>query len=105
MASVGWTPKARNDFQAAYLYIARDSSRMAETFAVRVTMAVDQLTRFPLSGRVVPEFHRSVLREFIVQSYPVIYRVRSGDVEILTVLHGARTLRWTDLPSVAQEHG
>jgi toxin ParE1/3/4 len=58
MASVTWTPKARNDLQAAYEYIARDSPRLAGGFVLRVEAAVDRLAVFPESGRMVPEFRR-----------------------------------------------
>ena len=54
---------------------------------------MERLTDFPRSGRVVPEFERSDIRELIVQSYRIVYRVRGEDVEILTVHHGARLLR------------
>ena len=32
------------------------------------------------------------IREIIVGSYRVIYRIRDGDVQILTIHHGARVL-------------
>lgn len=99
MASITWTSKARNDLEAACLYIARDSHRLAESFAVRVMMAVDQLIRFPQSGRTVPEFGRSDIRELIVQHYRIVYRLREDDVEVLTMHHGARPLRSADLPA------
>jgi addiction module RelE/StbE family toxin len=98
MASVTWTPKAQNDLQAAYEYIARDSRRLAEAFVLRVEAAVDRLAAFPESGRMVPEFRRRDIREVIVQRYRVFYRIRAGNVEVLSVLHGARDIRASDLP-------
>jgi plasmid stabilization system protein ParE len=52
----------------------------------------DRLSQFPRSGRIVPELGRDDIREVIVQSYRVIYRLRGDEVEILTVHHSARRL-------------
>jgi plasmid stabilization system protein ParE len=43
-------------------------------------------------GRIVPELGIENIREIIVGSYRVIYRVRHEDVQVLTVHHGARLL-------------
>ena len=63
---------------------------MAEFFAVQAFEITDQLLRFPESGRVVPEIGREDVREVFLHSYRIIYRLRGGGVEILTVHHGAR---------------
>jgi addiction module RelE/StbE family toxin len=93
MGAISWTPKGRDDFEAAVRYIERDSPRLAQSFATRIESAVGRLAIFPRSGRVVPEFGRPDIRELIVQSYRIVYRVRGDDVEILTVHHGARLLK------------
>src|ERR1051325_4274220 len=92
MGTISWTPKARDDLEAAVRYIALDSPRMAQSFAGRIETSVDRLLIFPRSGRVVPEFERQEIRELIVQSYRIVYRLQGEDVEILTVHHGARLL-------------
>jgi addiction module RelE/StbE family toxin len=97
MASVTWTPKARSDLEAVYEYIARDSRRLAQAFVVRVEAAVDRLAAFPESGRMAPEFRRRDIRELIVQRYRVFYRIRAGNVEVLSVLHGARDIQASDV--------
>jgi toxin ParE1/3/4 len=93
MGEISWTPKARADLDAACEYIARDSPRLAASFASRIETAVERLASFPHSGRVVPELERPDVRELIVYSYRIVYRLRGEDVEILTVHHGARLLR------------
>lgn len=98
MASVVWTPKALNDLEAVYLYIARTSARMAETFVLRVEAAVDQLSQFPGSGRLVQELRASDVRELIVQQYRVFYRVRANQVEVLSILHGSRNIGESAVP-------
>lgn len=93
MAQVSWTDQALDDLEAICLFIARDAPRYAEVFADRVFRVTDRLGEFPRLGRVVPEFGREDIRELIVQSYRVIYRLLPEEVEILTVHHGARPLQ------------
>ncbi len=50
-------------------------------------------------GRVVPAIDRDDIREIIVQSYRIIYRLLLDEVEILTVHHGARSLERFEPPS------
>ncbi|MDA1315797.1 MAG: type II toxin-antitoxin system RelE/ParE family toxin [Acidobacteria bacterium] len=92
MADVRWTPQAADDLEAICLFIARDSPRIAAVFADRVLRATDRLAHHPRLGRVVPELRNEDVREIIVSSYRVIYRIRQGQVHLLTIHHGARSL-------------
>ena len=51
------------------------------------------LGEFLGSGRIVPEIGQDEIREVIVQNYRIMYRVLPGELEILTVRHGARQVR------------
>ena len=92
MAQVRWTPQATDDLDAVCLFIARDSPQLAAAFADRVLRATDILESFPRSGRIVPELGIENIREILVGSYRIIYRIRHDDVHLLTVHHGARPL-------------
>lgn len=92
MAEVRWTPQAADDLEAIFLFIARDAPQVAAAFADRVLRATDQLTHFAHLGRVVPELGIKNIREIIVGSYRVIYRIRDEHVHIVTVHQGARIL-------------
>jgi plasmid stabilization system protein ParE len=46
---------------------------------------------------MVPEMNDQNYREMMLGNYRLIYRLRSGDVQILTVYHGARKLNPADL--------
>jgi addiction module RelE/StbE family toxin len=92
MVRVSWTPQAADDLEAICLFIARDTPQIAATFADRVVTATDRLECHPRMGRVVPELGLEDLREILVGSYRVIYRVRDDEVHLLTVHHGARLL-------------
>ena len=90
MAEVTWTNQALDDLRAVFLFIARDAPVVADLFVERIFNATERLAEFPMSGRVVPEISDQEIREVIVQSYRVIYRVVLEEVEILMVHHGAR---------------
>ncbi|MGM0539773.1 MAG: type II toxin-antitoxin system RelE/ParE family toxin [Thermodesulfobacteriota bacterium] len=44
--------------------------------------AVERLTSFPNSGRIVPEIRDPVIREIVFGSYRIIYRVKDNLVEL-----------------------
>jgi plasmid stabilization system protein ParE len=98
MASVRRTCTARNDLEAAYLFIARDSQRRADPSAARIEEAVNRLALFPRVGRMVPEIGRQSTREIIVQPCRVVYRPWRDEVRILPVRHRARLPRASDIP-------
>ena len=90
MAEVRWARRALDDLREIHDFIARDSPRAAEALVERVFSASEQLTAFPLSGRLVPEFPGSGYRELLVGNYRVQYRVADTVVWIVTVVHGMR---------------
>ena len=45
---------------------------------------------YPESGRVVPELGRQEIREVIVGSYRVVYRMHEDATQILTVFRASR---------------
>jgi plasmid stabilization system protein ParE len=97
MAQVRWTPQAADDLEAICLFIARDSAQLAATFADRVLRATGRLASYPRSGRTVAELGIENIREIVVGSYRVIYRIRQDEVHLLTVHHGARPLDATKI--------
>ena len=100
MAQVRWTPQAADDLEAVCLFIARDSPQLAAAFADRVLRSADQLASYPRSGKSVPELAIDSIREIIVGSYRLIYRIRQDEVELLTLHHGARLLDSRTIASV-----
>jgi plasmid stabilization system protein ParE len=92
MAQVRWTLQAADDLEAICLFIARDATQVAVVFADRVLRATDRLASYPRLGRIVPELGIENIREIIVGSYRVIYRIRQDQVHLLTLHHGARLL-------------
>jgi len=92
LSKLRWSPQAARDLEAIRDYIASDSPRYAALVVERIVVAVERLTQFPESGRIVPERNDPALREVIVAPYRVVYRVRLGLVEIATVFRASRML-------------
>ncbi len=92
MATIKWTPQSLDDIEAIADFIARDSDYYALMFTEKVFSTVERLKLFPESGRMVPELNRKKIREIIFGNYRIIYRVKEGLVEILTVYHSSRLL-------------
>ena len=97
MAEVKWTIQALDDLEAICLFIARAAPQVAAVFADRAFQVTDRLAVHPALGRIVPEMQDESIREVILHSYRIIYRIHQGDVHVLTVHHGARLLRDTDV--------
>jgi toxin ParE1/3/4 len=89
---VHWTENAISQLIAIYDYIARDSPFYAQRMVDRLTRRSQQLTDFPRSGRMVPEYEAEDIREVIEKPYRLIYYLGPDQIEILAVVHGAQRL-------------
>jgi len=87
-----WSPTARLDLKDMATYIAEHSPTASGRFVDNVFQAVERLVDFPESGRIVPEFDESTLREIIRNPCRIIYRIDriKRTVEIARVWHAAR---------------
>ena len=92
MAKLIWSPRALQDLDGACGYIARDSEKYAFLFAERIIALAERIAANPLWGAVVPEYEDPELRERLFQNYRVVYRARTDDVEIVTIIHAARLM-------------
>ena len=70
-----WSPEAADDLEAIADYIGRDSPAYARSVAAKILATVRTLPEFPHIGRVVPEIGDPAVRERLVFSYRLIYRV------------------------------
>ena len=95
MTKIVWTDVAAADLANIHAYISKDSSFYARAVVAQILSAVDQLEYFPKSGRIVPEFKKENIREFLTGNYRVIYDLVDAHAKarILTVIHGARLLK------------
>lgn len=90
MTPIIWSPQAADEMVGIQTYISGDSVQYAELVVRRIVAHVEQLSRFPQSGRVVPERQDETIREVIVRPYRIVYRFRGSTVEIVTVFRGTR---------------
>ena len=89
---VVWSPRAVEDLQAIANYIAADSPRYASAVVKTILNVTSNFSRFPYSGRIVPEFDDENIREWFAYSYRVIYQVEDPIVTVAAIIHGKRIL-------------
>jgi addiction module RelE/StbE family toxin len=88
---VALSPSAKRDRRDIVRYISSDSPERAVILGQFLVSSIKRLADFPELGKVVPEFDDPSLREIVVRSYRVIYRVDHGDcrVDVARFWHGA----------------
>jgi len=89
---VALSPVARQDLRDIVRYISLDSPERAITFGQFLVGNTKRLADFPELGRIVPELDHPTIREIVVRSYRVIYRVDHAEsrVDVIRFWHGAR---------------
>ena len=92
MTILEWTEPAIADLENIREYIANDSAEYAGAVIERLITSVERLKSFPESGRLVPEAPNTRVREILVSGYRIIYRLRKGRAQIVSVVHSARDL-------------
>ncbi len=90
---VRFTPSARAQFLAAFIYIHRENPTAAADFRKKAERVLSRLQKFPQSGRALPEFPDLPFREVIVAPYRFFYRVKGRTVWVVAVWHGAQLPR------------
>lgn len=91
---IKWTEQATQQLDQAHDYIALSNSKeVAARITMQIITSVQQLTAFPISGRVgrVPR-----TRELVISNTPFIvaYAIEKADIVVLAVYHGAQ--RWPE---------
>jgi len=89
---VHWTHTAIAHLLAIYEHIAQDAPLYAQRMIDRLTKCSEQIAVFPQSGRMVPEYAAPDIREVIERPYRIIYRIKTDQIDILAVVHGAQLL-------------
>ena len=87
-----WTERAAREVEAIQNHIATESPGDAEKLVGDIIEHAEQIREFPRSGRAVPEYDQKEIREFLHNSYRVVYLVDESTVQVLTVRHAARLL-------------
>jgi toxin ParE1/3/4 len=90
--NVHWTDTALRHLDAIHRYIAQDSPAYATRMVDRLTRRSQQIGEFPLSGRMVPEYETTQIREVVEGSYRIIYYIKPSQIDVLGVVHGAQNI-------------
>jgi plasmid stabilization system protein ParE len=87
---IRWSAKAAENLESICDFIAKDSPFYAAITAQKIISLIDNLTVFPESGRIVPEYNNPKIRELIYKNYRIVYRLKGTIVEIAAISHSAR---------------
>lgn len=99
--AIVWTERARDDLRTIFAFIAQDDRNAAARWVDRLIKRAELAATMPLAGRSLPELSRHDVREVLVRSYRIVYRVSADDIRVLTVFEGHRRLRLVDLEDEA----
>ena len=94
MAKIKWSKDSIEDLKEICKFIALDSPYYAKIFNDRIFEIVEHLKLFPEIGRRVPESDDPKVRELIYKSYRIIYQIKEDYLEIITIVHGSRLLKF-----------
>ena len=104
MVKIIWTEPALDDIHSILEFIAQDSVYYADLTARGILNAPKHIKKFPLSGRMVPEFCDKTIREIIHGSYRIIYKTNDSKCFVVAVIHASRDIirhltpaDWNDL--------
>ena len=97
VVKVCWTENAIQSLETIKEFISQDSANRAEQWVHELFSAGEDLCNFPMRGRIVPEFNKENLRELIIENYRLVYRMKTNQIEILTVFEGHRLLKNKDI--------
>lgn len=86
---IRWTPPAVRALKEIWSFVSKDKPDAAKRLVARLQQAAEALAGQPHMGHAGRIPHT---RELVVSGTPyiLVYRVRSGGLEILAALHGKR---------------
>jgi len=90
---INWTQKAQNNLISIGLYIKNDNPGIARKFLGAIRKRVLILKENPQIGRIVPGLNQADIRELIFKNYRIVYKLKSQDIDILTVFEGHKLLK------------
>lgn len=93
MAHVIRSPQAAIDVREIVDYISLDDPKAAFEWLRKISAVFDLIADFPLIGEAIHTPRHGELRRLSKGAYVIYFRPRSGHVEIVRVLHGARDER------------
>ena len=94
MAKIIWTDKASGWMKRIFHYIADDKPFAAQKLIDEVYQKAESLREFPEMGYRLPSYRKKNIRTLLYGHYRILYEIeQNGDINILSVLHGALDLK------------
>ena len=94
MVEVTLSDFAIYDMEEIFDFIAKDSIRYAAEQIDKFYDRIEVLYKFPLSGKIVPEYNVDSVREIIEGNYRIIYKIYSEEsITVLAVHHSSKLLK------------
>lgn len=93
MARCTITPQAQRDLQEIWLFIASDNPAAADRLVDNLLATAHLIAESPEMGVARPDLAEGVRGFPCERRYVIFYRIVSGGIEVLHIVHGARNLR------------
>jgi toxin ParE1/3/4 len=86
------SPKAMGDLESIVRYIALTNPDTARKVGQSLLAKAQELSQFPLKGKMVPEFKSPEIRQILLKPYRIVYRVETNKkrVSIARFWHSAQ---------------
>jgi addiction module RelE/StbE family toxin len=94
---IEWSPLSAERLTDIVDHISEDNPKAARKLATRIFASIEMLTKFPKSGRIVPELGIPKYREILVGNYRIIYSIVEDTIYILTIRHQKQILSFKDI--------
>lgn len=92
--SIEFAESALVDFEKMRTWYAEQGvPEIGQRFVAEIFAQVEQLAEFPESGRIVPEFDLSAVRELLHPPFRVVYRVGVDKIWVVRVWRSERLLK------------
>lgn len=89
---VRWSYTSKMDLLQIYNFISKDSVYYAKKVVNDIVDKSEYLAMFPNMGRTVEEIGEEDVKEIVIYSYRMIYRVVKEGINVLAIVHGKRKL-------------
>jgi toxin ParE1/3/4 len=92
--TIAFAASAAGDLEAIRTwYVDQQVPDVGERLLGEIVAQIERLTDFPESGRIVPEFGITTLREIIYPQFRIIYRLDMSKIRIVRVWRSERLLK------------
>jgi len=94
---IKWSPLSAEKLADIVNHISKENPIAARKTAEIIFTSIENLNKFPKSGRVVPELGDPKYREILVENYRVIYSIVVDAINVLTIRHQKQLLKLKDI--------